>query len=83
MRSYIVWVIFRSLIILIIGFDFLFGHILNDFNIILVSGTESVMAEIKDIFGGWIELFRQLENVLIEIGSIDFFPVSVALNMLR
>ena len=83
LRSEIVRVIFQPLIILIIGFDFLFRHILNDFNIVLVSGAESVMAEIKDIFWGWIELFWQLHNVPIEIGSIDFFPVPVALNMLR
>ncbi len=50
LRSEIVRVIFQPLIILIIGFDFLFRHILNDFNIVLVSGAESVMAEIKDIF---------------------------------
>jgi hypothetical protein len=48
-----------------VSFDFFHGH-LNDFNIVLITGTEVMVAEMEGIFGVGVEFLSDIKNVLIE-----------------
>jgi hypothetical protein len=48
-----------------VSFDFFHRH-LNDFNIVLITGTEVMVAEMEGIFGIGIEFIGNIKNVLIE-----------------
>lgn len=65
-----------------VGFDFFHGH-LNDFNIVLITGTQVMVAEMEGIFGVGVEFLSNIKNVLIEEWAVDFFPVFIRFDMLN
>ncbi len=48
-----------------VSFDFFDGH-LNDFNIVLITGTEVMVAEMEGNFGVGVEFLSSIKNVLVK-----------------
>ena len=68
---------------LIICFHLFHGPILYDFNIVLIPGTQRMIAQMVTVFGIGVELLCSVKNVLVEEQAIDFFLMFVRFDMLN
>lgn len=77
MRFYKLIRVMMPFMMLKVSFD-LFGRaILDDFNIILIPGTEGMVAEMESVFGIGVELIGSIKDVMVEWGAVNFFPMFI------
>jgi hypothetical protein len=74
---YVALRIIMALMMFKVSFYFFIRSILDDFNIILISGTEGVVRELKVVFEIGVKLVCDVEDVLIERGAVDFFSMFI------
>lgn len=67
----------------LIGFDLFDGFVFQEFEVFLVSGAEGGVAVVEDVFRVGVELFGDVENVLVEDGGVDFLFMLLRFDMLK
>jgi hypothetical protein len=80
---YVALMIIMPLMMFKVSFDFFIRSILDDFNIILISGAEGVVGELKVVFEIGVKLVCDVEDVLVEGRAVNFFPMFIRFDMLE
>jgi hypothetical protein len=74
---YIAMRVILPFVMIEVSFDFFGRSGLDDFNIILIAGTEGMVGEMEGVFGIGVKLVSGVEDILVEERTVDFFLMSI------